>query len=353
MSSASYAYAPTSPALISKALGDVFSAMESGEQRFNRSAHTNVIVATSSRDTLGAVEKTLDALSLVHPSRFFVVYIDDSLPAVATEISARCHGLSRSEHACSEVVRLGAPRSKLGLIPSVVRGHFMVGTPAELYLADGAVSRELVDCLTPLVDLTIFDSEDFAHRLDIIAEVARLCPALLDLEWIKLGPWRDEIKAAFSRAIVRDHLPMLTEVSIDASGGRGDIPPLHALLLAGWILDRLELVRILGHHGDLRASFPRGGGRQVRLRFGGGRGVVAQIEEVAFRFGDGAGGGAVSFVRGQGLETHVELERRMRWSRPLEEEDREGLIRRYFLIGESTANYNAALRGALSLRYIE
>ncbi|MFM1848365.1 MAG: hypothetical protein RL417_1839 [Pseudomonadota bacterium] len=353
MAAAEYAYTPTSPGAITKALGDVFAAMESAGQRFNRSANTNVIVAVSSVDSLRELETSIDSLSLVHPSRFFVVYIDDKLKRVETAISARCHGLSRSEHACSEVVRIGTPRADLWLVPSIIRGNFMVGMPAELYLADGDISQDLVDKLSPLADLVIFDSGDFSSRLDILAETARFCSNLLDLEWVELGPWRDEIKGAFARGLIRDLLPDLTAIVVRASGGVGNLPSFGALLLGGWMVDRLGLSHLLGRHGDIHAQLPGGRHKQVSLRFEGCPGEGRQIEEVTFLFESAEGKSALRLVRDESIEVSVEGARKMHWSRPVEDESRDELIRRYFLIGESTANYNAALRVALHLRNIE
>jgi len=349
-----YAYTPTSPSGITKALGDVFASLATEQQRYNRAANTNLIVAVSSATHLSAVEDIIDAFSLVHPSRFFVVYVDDSLESIATAISARCHGLSRSEHACSEVVRIGCPRAMLWLVPSVVRGNLMVGTATELYIADGGVSRELLDRLAPLADLVVYDSRDLVEQSEMVGAIARTSTNLLDLDWIELGPWREEIKAAFAKSAVNEHLAELREVVVTSGGtGRGKVP-FSAFLLGGWIVHRLGLTHVMGRHGDVRAVYPAGGGRTVSLRFERASSGEEGIDTVIFRFGlPGGREGVVRLSRGKGLDTIVECGRSMRWSRPLERETREGLIRRYFLIGESTANYSASLRGALHLQQVE
>lgn len=354
MTTPAYAYTPTSAAKITKALGDVFASMETDQQRYNRAANTNLLVAVSSVDLLPGIEVTIDAISVVHPSRFFVVYIDDSLSEVTTSISARCHGLSRSEHVCSEVVRIGAPRDKLWLIPSIVRGNLMVGTPAELFIADGAVPRELLDRLAPLADLVMFDSRDLSDRVDLVAAIARASGNLLDLDWIELGPWREEIKTAFSKPMVCDHLAQLTEVVVTAGADSRGALPFGAFLLGGWIVQRLGLMHVIGRRGEVRAHLPGNRDREVTVRLQTVLGDAAEIESVVFRFAMNEGrSGEVRLRRGRELETTVECGRSMHWSRPLERESREGLIRRYFLIGESTANYNASLRGALHLRQCE
>lgn len=350
-----YAYIPTTPATIGAALTDVFTELRRDDQEFSRSANTNVIIAVSSRGALDRVDAAVDALSLVHPSRFFVVFVDDELPDVVTEISARCHGLSKSSHVCSEVVRIGTPRSKLWTVPSIIRGNFMVGTAAELYLFDAAVSRELLDSLAPLVDSILFDSGDFSDRVDMVAEAARYCGNLIDVQWIGLGPWRDEIKTAFSKQPVRELLRGLDDVTVRAAGGTRETPPFVALLLGGWIVERLGLTQVCGRHGALRGRLPLARNREVRLSFESLPAPEARVEEVRFAGTlPGGGVGSVRVIHGAGgLETIIEAERAYRSLRPIEEESREGLIRRFFLIGESTANYNAALRAALHIRQAE
>jgi len=347
-----YAYIPTSPAKITSALSDMFTELRRDDQEFSRSANTNVMIAVSSRTLLGDVEAAIDALSLVHPSRFFVVFIDDALEDLSTEISARCHGLSKSAHVCSEVVRIGAPRAKLAMVPNIVRGHFMTGTATELFLFDRDLSRELLDRLAPLADSIVFDSSDFSERVDMIAEAARWCGNLVDVQWIGLGPWRDEIKTAFTSPIVRDLLPGLNEIAIRVAGVTREPPPFVAILLAGWIVERLGLTHMVGRHGTLKGHLPLAGNREVRLVFDSRPAGEARLEEVRFQAAlPGGGTGSVRLVHGAGgLETIVEAARSFRSIRPVEDESREALLRRFFLIGESTTNYNAALRAALHIR---
>lgn len=354
MAKMTYAYTPTSVGGITKTLNEVFASMQDGQQEFNRSANTNVMVAVSSREILGEMEPTIDALALVHPSRFFVVYVDDSLSDLTVELSARCHGLSKSQHVCSEVVRIGAPREKLWLVPSLVRGQFLTGTPTELLLYDAGVSRELLDRLAPLADVVFLDSEELAPQKDMLAEAARLSSNIVDVQWIALAPWRDEIKSAFSKPAVRELAPCITAVAIKAIGGTRETPPFGALLLGGWIVQRLGLTQVMGPHGGLRARYPAGGNREIGIQFESAPGATAAVAEVAFAVRTPEGRvGSVRFAARNGIETIVDVGRPFRSSRPVEEEDRAALLRRYFLIGESTTNYNASLREALHLRQIE
>lgn len=230
----------------------------------------------------------------------------------------------------------------------------MVGTATELYIADGAVSRDLLDSLAPLADLIMFDSRDVSARQDFISEIARLSSNVLDLDWIELGPWREEIRTAFSKPIVVECRDDLSEVVITASGGRPGIPPFSALLLGGWVLHRLGLTRVMGRHGSIRAQSGGHDERSVGIRFESVGPGEPRIDAVTFRFARKDGwAGEVRVCRGNGLETIIECGRSMRSQRPWERETREGLIRRFFLIGESTANYNASLRGALHLARLE
>lgn len=349
-----YSYVPAKRDNVNAALSALFGALENGDARFNRSAGSNLIIPLSRPELLEAVEEDIDVLSMAHPSRVFVLYFDDSLEEVQASVSARCQALSKNEHVCSEVIRVGLPRSHISAAPSVIRANLLTGIPSEFYLYDAAFDVDALRQLSTLGDTIILDSGDFEGRFDAFEQICSLAHSVLDLQWVALGIWRDEIKDLFGRPIVRDYAGNIRSVSITAQTSTGAADGASSLLLASWIAGRLGLGnQLLFGHDGFEFNTPSGQSVRISLHAVSERGPSC-IREVLFRFeplriGTEPQEQYIRLTRAEQLESAVELRVSFRSTRPFDDESREGRIRRYFLIGESMANYTAAARLALDL----
>ena len=146
----------------------------------------------------------------------------------------------------------------------------------------------------------------------------------------------------FSRPSVREDLSKLKRIVISAEGSENTAVPFPAALLAGWFADRLHLARIPGQENLLK-SFS---GNTVELQYEVTRVKTrSALKGVTLDFGSGR---AVTIARNEaGLASVVSLGAQFRSFRTLEDDSPAGLLRRFFMIGESTANYMAAFHFVL------
>lgn len=347
-----YSYTKTTLSAVSTALTALFASLESEQQSFNRAANANVIIPLSGVAKLEPLEADLDTLSLVHPSRFFVIYVDNQLQSPEVYISARCHALSKSEHVCSEILRIAFPAAQFAAIPSLIRANTLTDMPTEVYLADADFPKEFLTGLLENGNTLALDSAEFEGRFDALEQLEGMVDTVLDLQWVGLGLWRDEIKDLFSRPLVREYVRSIRSVEVASTAPEGR-DSAAALLVGAWIADRLGLARglVYGHDGFECSD---GSGRTIRLAFKKSAAAGAsKLTEVLFRFDPLQVGSASQdqYIRlrrnGEALETMVDLNVSYRATRPFDDESRQSRVRRYFLIGESMTNYTAAARLAL------
>lgn len=349
-----YHYTKTALNKIGSALGGFFSGLESQDKNFSRAVNFNLLIPLSSPELLDSLESELDAFSLVHPARFFVLYFDPTLTAVEASVTARCHALSKSDHVCSEIIRIGCPPGQTQAMASVVRGNLLTGLATELYLFDPRIGIETLQALAPLGDTIILDSGEFTGHLETLDVLTRLVRSVLDLQWVGLGLWRDEVKDLFSRPVIRDYLEKIQSVEITASCDQAHASGASSFLFAAWVIERLGFTSDLSYgRGGFECT--NGNGKRLRVAINGeGASATPQLQSVRFRFDPLEFEGTqqeqfVQLTRGDGLETMVDLTLSYRSRRPFDDETREGRIKRYFLIGESVTNYTAAARLALEL----
>jgi hypothetical protein len=254
------------------------------------------------------------------------------------------------------------------------------GTPTELFLFDGRVESELLDVLLPLVDDIVLDSAMWEDRVFLLERMLSSARHVVDLQWIGLGPWRELLRGAFALPEARGLAHGISRVTIvtEASGGvmsavperrsapEGSIPKgvtIAGLLFHGWIASRLHLSTTVvrdeeeGNGLHLMSSMPTGASvsssvlsirespvaspRWLADSETNGPGLRSLRIE-----GIGRGGRHTSIEiqrRGMVLEAKIRGNSDVVLTRPIENEQGIDYLRRFFLIGESVANYPAAM----------
>jgi hypothetical protein len=378
---------------VQRALSRLFADLQGVGDSYTRAASTNVIIPVHSGEGAERSEELIEELARLHPSRFFVIGFDSSLPKLVSHVTARCHLMGRgpdgkAQHVCSEVVRFVAPPADARALAEALRANLVIGTPTELVLLDPAVEESLLALSLPLCEHVFHDSSMFCKRENLLATISEANLHCVDLQWIALGVWRDQIRAAFDNRATLGLARGLERIEISAEGVRGAtgaaLTPMASLLLAGWFASRLGLeVRGAAASPSSSGEVSTGGDVEAAksvsytLNCASPAGSSVQVVLVSTQdtVGEtpewfGAEGSpepkllSVSLhgiVRG-GKPASVRLERRERTleatirggdraqvlSRPFEEEGALARLKRYFLIGESTINYAPALSLALS-----
>lgn len=342
-----YQYIETSVTKIGQVVGKLYDSLGKAESRRTRPAQSSFVMVAESRTDFDRVDGLIATFAKIHPSRFFVLYVDDALLDLKAEVSGTSHLTAGKEKVFSEVIRLGAPKSKLRALPNVVRANMHPGMTSELFVHSSAVDFDAIDLVAAFVDQVILDSSEFESSLDQLARFRSLCTNMLDLQWVNLGVWRDQLKGTFQRPAIRKLLPSVTEIAVEASSPRRDCQAACALLISGWILHAMGLEPVaVGSQGyDCRGP----DGASLRLS------IAMDHDSKESRLNRlvlSAPKGAVTLRRGALLETEVSDGSNFKESRPFDDESLEGLIRRYYLIGESTYNYEPALEMAQEMEQL-
>lgn len=332
---------------IEAAIGTAFQALDQDKGDFLRAANGNFIIFRSQQDR--SPEELIVKLAQVHPARFFIITVDDSVKQLSAQVAAQCHLVAGGVSVCSEVVRIGLPHSDLLALPSVVRANRLPGKSSELLVLDSNIKQVEIEQLLPLVDDLIFDSSARAGVSDVYS-LSRSVHSTIDVAWLQLAEWRDHLRALFDRAPAQSLLGSLTRFSIECEFV-DNYPKAGALLMAGFIIDRIGL-RVV-----------RGGKNEIELLSSAGSKVVLDFVEIkekvtcgvkALRF-LGMDKDVIECIRGKdNFESQLRVGvEKLRTSNPASDESVEAALFRYYGIGVSLGNYPAALERAVVLEKLQ
>jgi len=333
---------------IERALQRLFPASADPEKEGYRiSADRNFIVLTT-KARLPEIDRMLEDFAVSIPSRFFVVYEDPALRELQTSVAGRCQIVSRGRHLCCEMVRLACPKVGAALLPNVLRANLLTGKQTELLVGEQAVSSELLELVRPIADRLFLNSADVPGGLATVRRLNEDLP-IVDVQWLFLSAWRDQVKSVFSHDLLIQQLDALEEISIAAPSDGAGVLPAGALLLAGWISSRLHLTPMSYGSSGFVCQSPVGEPVHIRVRSDASA-PRGQVQKLLLKFRrQGSSEAHIELRHGERLETFVEAGQRYHVSRVLDDETVTGALRRYFVIGESTTNYRSALRFAVEL----
>jgi len=315
------------------------------ELGYLRAAHSNLLVFHHDLppDELG---NWIDSLTLVNPSRVFVLSIDDSVEGITLDVGGRCHRVSPSVILCSEVAKVTVPRHRLPELPSVLRAHMLSGARIEAVILQEAIPDWIEQLTGSLAQTVYIDTRVTAGAAQTVPRFWYRKERVIDCAWMWLNPWREVIRQAFDRADLSERLLNLSRVNFTFSHGAG-ASLLSLLLLPGWIQGRLglELREVEGTRVLLGTE---DGTRSVEFNF-------VEVDE-----GRGSVNGMAFFDRSEEpfLQLRVvneilegQFDEARSWV-PLRRYGGEGsreLLERYFLIGASMTHYQSSFRNAVRL----
>jgi len=349
--SENFAYTSTALNQISPSLDKYFSDL-GDENTFARGSNSNFLVPLSSEDGLHTSESILDKLSDIHPSRFFLLVEDKGYKDIAAQISARCKLIAKGEHICTELIRLNFAADSRNSLPSLLRANSLIGSSTELFLHDARIDLNFVEILLPAADLVIFDSERFSDsffgKAGLASRLGNCRAGLVDLQWVALSAWRDQLRGIFSKSRMSKLLNSTSRINLTFNQN-SESTGTAAWLMLGWITTRLGLKLLSKKKLEFEFAAPSGENVRANLVFEKSSGASSGLGEVSFEFGTGVIERLSVVQRAGRLETLVDIGTGYRSSTPLEFEDEFELLKRYFLIGVSTANYRSALYASLEL----
>jgi glucose-6-phosphate dehydrogenase assembly protein OpcA len=270
-------------------LGEVLEALDElrGVHRRTASRTSVLNLTVVADDVAGATRAATTARSLnsAHPGRTVVISCSPSRPPRIEADVALFESVKDDEQVWWEEIRLRLGGPVCGQVSSLVEPLALPDLPRVAWFVDDVPLP--ADELVGRSQVVVVDSDSaaaagrsspdalFARSLDLAAR-----PGLVDLAWIRTGPWREVCARLFDSAHLARFLRGVESV-------RTEGPPVPSGLLAGWLADRLEL-----DHSQLS----RAGGGPPRLEIaasdGGARGIFTvsprsrQLEALALVEGD-------------------------------------------------------------------
>ena len=230
-----------------------------------RSSVLNLIVMTDEASAPD-VTRAVSNLAGRHPARAIVMISDpDDEPNVDVQLSAFCNIRGGGgAQVCAEQVTVHAEGAPANHLESLAGPLLIPDLPVFLWYP-GAFSplSPGFAAMADLADRVIVDSAAREDREETLRELADLIgnhrmPAIGDLQWVGLSPWRSLIADAFGARERAGELERIEDVEIlYAPGGE-----CRALLLLGWLSSTLgwapEAVTRDGRHRRIRFSGPSG-----------------------------------------------------------------------------------------------
>ncbi len=229
-----------------------------------RSSVLNLIVVTDEASA-PEVARSVSNLAGRHPARAIVLISDpEGERNVDARLSAFCHVRGGGAQVCAEQVTIHAEGPPANHLESMAGPLLIPDLPVFLWYP-GAFSPHAPEfaAMADLADRVIVDSAARGDREASLREVCALIreedmPAIGDLQWVGLSPWRSLLADAFAAPERAGELEKIHAMDVlYAPGGE-----CRALLLVGWLASALgwrpkELSRD-GDHRRVRFDGPSG-----------------------------------------------------------------------------------------------
>jgi glucose-6-phosphate dehydrogenase assembly protein OpcA len=171
-----------------------------------------------------------------HPARNVMLLLDDADKEESLDADVTLLCSMRPYARCAEQIRLTAAGAALERLPAAARALLTANLSVVLWWTlppdeDNVLFQELVQ----LSDRVIIDSsalEEVQGLRDLPSEAQGR--RVSDLNWIRLGHWRESIAQCFDSPHHREYLSRVEEVTIETGQNRA-----AGWLLAGWLAARL------------------------------------------------------------------------------------------------------------------
>lgn len=280
-----------------------------------RACALTLIIYVESEEAAQEINELISDVTRQNPCRAIVMIAEPDAASEGLEawISAHCHLPTAGEkQVCSEQVTIRARREAVENLGSIVLPLTVSGLPVHFWWRAGRFSPPAYfDQILRVANHLIVDSARFPNPgLDLRELRAWIDkfpepPAVTDLNWARITPWRGLIAQCFDAPERRPYLDRLTEVRIEfeKESPRLNTQRTQGLLLSGWIASRLNwdlADRGARQQAEGDSYIFRAADRTIKVGIvprafdGGGCGVCYSIELRA----DGSSPAAFSFVRG-------------------------------------------------------
>lgn len=270
-------FLPVRAGEIESAFDDIWREASSGalDSSSVRLRISNVLTWGLEQEAGDRFEHLMDALAQQHPCRGILAAQADDATQVESAISAHCwRTASGGKHICSEEILLRASPRMHNELASAVLALLVPELPVHLWLVgDPDVPRRVPDEILEVADRLYVDSSSGAVVANSFTAIQSTASEdgnlqVVDLAWQRGEPWR-ELTAQLFDGRAGELIDRIA--SIEVIGGSASVSS-GALLLAGWLISRLDLTP---------ATIESANTRVVATFYDGSRPVVVQISPSA------------------------------------------------------------------------
>lgn len=223
-------------------------AAEAGGQAVTRALTLNLVVRATDSATADLASEAAMRLTASHPNRTVLAVLREGPePQLEAFVQANCLLGSRgAPQVCGEQVTIDAHGVAAGQVASLVLPLLVPDLPVALWLPGASpFDDQLLARLRGVLDRLIVDSRAFAEPARGLLQMAAFdaaegapglrAPAVSDLAWAALTPWRELTAQFFDTRPLLPHLHRIDRVEIGYVPGATGANPLEGLLVAGWL----------------------------------------------------------------------------------------------------------------------
>jgi glucose-6-phosphate dehydrogenase assembly protein OpcA len=212
-----------------------------------RALTLNLVAQAHSTERADQISAAVQALTASHPNRTVLVIEQPTAPGPMLDAFVQANCLLAAPgvpQVCGEQVTIDARGDATGQVASLVLPLLVPDLPVVLWLpGPHPLNEALFVRLRSILDRLIVDT---AEALQPLAELQQLAafdqhgvgPALSDLAWTRLTPWRELTAQFFDTRPLLPHLRRIDTVQLRYTGQtQPNVIP--ALLMTGWLASSL------------------------------------------------------------------------------------------------------------------
>jgi glucose-6-phosphate dehydrogenase assembly protein OpcA len=226
------------------------------EKGYQRAIYSNFIIVHTenalsstpcSKESENSIAQWIDELSLIQPSRFFVLRykitelekLSEEVPT--TSVWCKMTSVSKSVQVCSEIIELAVNEQSVKSIISVINAHLLPVVPVKLLFIGNCVPVSVIASLASLTRTVIIDAatiQDFYKNSHILLNVFQ---RIVDLQWIHLSSLREQIRLLFDRPHFLKRLQDIEKVQITTNSRETHHSlPLSPVFIVSWFLEKMS-----------------------------------------------------------------------------------------------------------------
>jgi glucose-6-phosphate dehydrogenase assembly protein OpcA len=228
----------TTPERIEAALRDLLRARHAADATVAPARVLNLVVVVD-REWKGEVSNRLDRVGRYHASRTILCAVEEGRTTLdATVVMSADQQTRDGRGVMREQIEMDIGPVHLERLDTLVDPVMASELPAMLWSPHG--HREAVDALLEMIDVVLIDSGGFEEPAEGVADALELLEHayVVDLAWLRTTPWRERLASSFDGPARRSRLERLERIDIRFHPGS----TVSALLLAGWLVSRLDWV---------------------------------------------------------------------------------------------------------------